>query len=291
MTPKEGIACGAVTVEYNKSDESVWRSSFPTAVGTYAVRINVAGSDAYQVTDPSWTFTIAYGNVTESMYTIRNIKYDANGNAWARSDRNPIIYAADGYWISSANINYFKGFSYDESGDYTVYIKEDATGKVYCGAVALHFTLDNAVPVIQGIEDGQMFYNQEVTFTVEDGQSGIEKVTYQPQDSSEVFTITPEADGSYRLPNIGKWYTVRACDFAGNSSNVEVYVGTCEHEFFTSDTTHTWNTDENGRIVSCTASAECWNRCQQTITETTTQVTSRLKQRQSCTDRETRQRA
>ena len=289
VTPKDGVACGTMTVQYNKSDENVWRSDAPSAVGTYTVRIveaNVSYSSAKKVTDSSWTFTIDYGEVTPSMYTITNIK-TINGKSWAWNQNNPMIWAADGYGINNSDRivegDSWLGINYNAPGNYLVYIKETATGKVYRGMVTLDFAFDNTPPVISGIEDRQMYYNQDVTFTVEDSESGVEKVTYKTNWAENGELLTPDENGNYTVPK-GMWYIITAYNNVGDSNSVEVYVDTCEHKFFGS--THQWDKDENGNIVSCTASAKCAQRCQQIITETTTDISSKVTQQQSCTEPE-----
>lgn len=284
VTPKTGISCGVVTVKYYDAAGN-YVTGTPTEVGTYTVKIDVAASGddpaMTDVTDGSWTFTIAYGEVTEDMYRIDGI----NKAGWARNSVS--IQAIDGLMGLAADKIVSSGISYDTSGEKEIYIKQNATGKVYKGTVNLVFRRDTAAPIITGLEHKKTYYNTAATFTVTDGkkegeeQSGIAEVkaTYGGKD----ITISPEADGTYKLTENG-WYNIRAIDNAGNSSDsVDVCVYFCPGHKFGS-VNYTWNRDENGNIISCTASGTCSN-CNEKVTETAS-VTTEINRTQSCTEPE-----
>ena len=290
VTPKAGINCGAVTVKYYKNNGTYTSmySRKPTALGDYKFELNVTGSSSYAATtlqDESWKFTIAYGTLTDNLYTMEGI-VESNGKKWAKEE-NVLVRAADGYQLTNVenkNYQYAMNFS---SGYHEIWIKENTvgTGRVYRGTIDLDFTLDQEGPVINGLENEKTYYNQDVTFTVTDEGSGVDKVTAKRQDATEKNTITAETDGTYKLAGNG-WYEIQAYDKVGNSSSIKVCVVTCEHNSnYFGTVSYDWKNDATGRIISCTASTIC-SSCKQEVKETVTVdagITETIVQKQSCT--------
>ena len=292
VTPKTGIDCGAVTVKYYKYNEdsktyTSMNNKKPAELGTYKFEINVAGSASYAATtlqDESWKFTIAYGSLTNNLYTMEGI-VESNGKKWAKE--NVLVRAADGYQLTNVeNTNYQDALNFS-SGCHEIWIKENTvgTGRVYRGTIDLDFTLDQDGPVITGLENEKTYYNQDVTFNVTDEGSGVEKVTATQKNSNVTKDLTAETDGTYKLAGNG-WYKIQAYDKVGNISSIEVYVVTCEHESdYFGTVSYDWQKDETGRIISCTASTIC-SSCGQKVKETVTVdagITATIVQKQSCT--------
>ena len=292
VTPKTGIDCGAVTVKYYKYNEdsktyTSMNNKKPAELGTYKFEINVAGSASYAATtlqDESWKFTIAYGSLTNNLYTMEGI-VESNGKKWAKE--NVLVRAADGYQLTNVeNTNYQDALNFS-SGCHEIWIKENTvgTGRVYRGTIDLDFTLDQDGPVINGLENEKTYYNQDVTFNVTDEGSGVEKVTATQKNSNVTKDLTAETDGTYKLAGNG-WYKIQAYDKVGNISSIEVCVVTCEHERGSFGTvSYDWKTDVTGRIISCTASTIC-SSCGQKVKETVTVgagITATIVQKQSCT--------
>ena len=292
VTPKAGINCGAVTVKYyrynkNNGTYASMYSRKPTALGDYKFELNVTGSSSYAATtlqDESWKFTIGYGTLTDDLYTMEGL-VESNGKKWAKG--NVLVRAADGYQLTNVenkNYQYAMNFS---SGYHEIWIKENTvgTGRVYRGTIDLDFTLDQEGPVINGLENEKTYYNQDVTFTVTDEGSGVDKVTAKRQDATEKNTITAETDGTYKLAGNG-WYEIQAYDKVGNSSSIKVCVVTCEHNSnYFGTVSYDWKNDATGRIISCTASTIC-SSCKQEVKETVTVdagITETIVQKQSCT--------
>ena len=294
VTPKAGINCGAVTVKYYKyNDKGTYASMYgkPKVLGDYKFELNVTGSSSYAATtlqDESWKFTIAYGTLTDDLYTMEGI-VESNGKKWAKEE-NVLVRAADGYQLTNVenkNYQYAMNFS---SGYHEIWIKENTvgTGRVYRGTIDLDFTLDQEGPVINGLENEKTYYNQDVTFTVTDEGSGVDKVTAKRQDATEKNTITAETDGTYKLAGNG-WYEIQVYDKVGNSSSIKVCVVTCEHNSnYFGTVSYDWQKDATGRIISCTASTIC-SSCKQEVKETVTVdagITATIVQNQSCTEPE-----
>jgi len=290
ITPKEGIDCGAITLRYLNTTEKRTTDE-ATRAATYEVIISAAGSENYSavwgLSDPSWTFTIGYGELTEEMYTITNITEDG----WARN--YVTIYAVDGLLSNGIDYPFWSGLNYNPPGNPEIYYKSNATGKVYHGFVNT-IKWDTGKPVIEGLEDGKMYYGTAKTFTAIDpaneGEeaSGVAKVVAWPNSSrndAETITIVPEPDGTYKLP-AGRWYyDLTAFDKAGNTSpSIDVAVLPCTRHDIESPS-YVWNRDENGEVVSCTASGVC-SVCNETVTETSTDLTFAIKSSQSCTEPE-----
>ena len=288
VTPKAGINCGAVTVKYYK-DNGTYESmnGKPTALGDYKFEINVAGSASYAATtlqDESWKFTIAYGSLTNNLYTMEGI-VESNGKKWAKD--NVLVRAVDGYQLKNVkNANYQDALKFS-SGYHEIWIKENTvgTGRVYTGTINLDFILDQEGPVITGLENEKTYYNQDVTFNVTDEGSGVEKVTATQKNSNVTKVLTAESADTYKLAENG-WYKIQAYDKLGNISSIEVCVVTCEHESGSFGTvSYDWKTDATGRIISCTASTIC-SSCGQKVKETVTVdagITATIVQKQSCT--------
>ena len=290
VTPKAGIDCGAVTVKYyeykdNGTSESM--NGKPTALGDYKFEINVAGSSSYAETtlqDENWKFTIAYGRLTDDLYTMEGI-VESNGKKWAKD--NVLVRAVDGYQLKNVkNANYQDALKFS-SGYHEIWIKENTvgTGRVYTGRINLDFTLDQDGPVINGLENEKTYYNQDVTFNVTDEGSGVEKVTATQKNSNVTKVLTAESADTYKLAENG-WYKIQAYDKLGNISSIEVCVVTCEHNsHYLGTVSYDWKTDETGRIISCTASTIC-SSCKQEVKETVTVdagITATIVQNQSCT--------
>ncbi len=289
VTPKAGINCGAVTVkyyQYNKNNgtyASMYRK--PTALGDYKFELNVTGSSSYAATtlqDENWKFTIAYGTLTDNLYTMEGI-VESNGKKWAKE--NVLVSAADGYQLTNVENENYKDALNFSSGNYEIWIKNKSTGKVYTGTINLDFKLDQEGPVINGLENEKTYYNQDVTFNVTDEGSGVEKVTATQKNSNVTKDLTAETDGTYKLAGNG-WYEIQAYDKVGNSSSIEVCVVTCEHNSnYFGTVSYDWKKDATGRIISCTASTIC-SSCKQEVKETVTVdagITETIVQNQSCT--------
>ena len=291
VTPKEGIDCGAVTVKYRyNKNNGTYTSMYgkPKALGDYKVELNVTGSSSYAATtlqDENWKFTIAYGRLTDDLYTREGI-VESNGKKWAKEE-NVLVRAADGYQLTKVeNTNYQDALNFP-SGYHEIWIKNNSTEKVYTGTINLDFILDQEEPVITGLEDHKTYYG-EVTFQVTDEESGVDKVTAKRQDATEENTITAETDGTYKLAGNG-WYEIQAYDKVGNISSINVCVVTCEHESsYFGKVSYDWQNDATGRIISCTASTIC-SSCKQEVKETVTVdagITATIVQNQSCTEPE-----
>ena len=291
VTPKAGrIDCGAVTVKYysynkNNGTYTSMYSRKPTALGDYKFELNVTGSSSYAATtlqDESWKFTIAYGSLTDDLYTMEGL-VESNGKKWAKG--NVLVSAADGYQLTNVENKNYKDALNFPSGYHEIWIKDNSTGKVYTGTINLDFTLDQEGPVINGLENEKTYYNQDVTFTVTDEGSGVDKVTAKRQDATEKNTITAETDGTYKLAGNG-WYEIQAYDKVGNSSSIEVCVVSCEHNSnYFGTVSYDWKKDATGRIISCTASTIC-SSCKQEVKETVTVddgITATIVQNRSCT--------
>ena len=291
VTPKAGINCGAVTVKYymynkNNGTYTSMYSKKPTALGDYKFELNVTGSSSYAATtiqDESWKFTIAYGSLTNDLYTMEGI-VESNEKKWAKEE-NVLVRAADGYQLTNVENENYQDALYFSSGDQEIWIKNNSTGKVYTGTINLDFTLDQDGPVITGLENEKTYYNQDVTFNVTDEGSGVEKVTATQKNSNVTKDLTAETDGTYKLAGNG-WYEIQAYDKVGNSSSIEVCVVTCEHNSnYFGNVSYVWQNDETGRIISCTASTIC-SSCGQKVKETVTVgagITATIVQNQSCT--------
>ena len=290
VTPKAGINCGAVTVKYyrynkNNGTYTSMYSRKPTALGEYKFELNVTGSSSYAATtlqDESWKFTIAYGTLTDDLYTMEGI-VESNGKKWAKD--NVLVRAADGYQLTNVeNKNYQDALNFP-SGNYEIWIKNNSTGKVYTGTIDLGFILDQDGPVITGLEDRKTYWNGEVTFQVTDAGSGVDKVTATQKYSNVTKDLTAD---TYKLAGNG-WYEIQAYDKLGNSSSIEVCVVTCEHNSnYFGNVSYVWQKDETGRIISCTASTIC-SHCKQEVKETVTVdagITATIVQNQSCTEPE-----
>ena len=290
VTPKAGINCGAVTVKYYKNNgtyTSMYSSKKPTALGEYKFELNVTGSSSCAATtlqDESWKFTIAYGRLTDDLYTMEGI-VESNGKKWAKD--NVLVRAVDGYQLKNVkNANYQDALKFS-SGYHEIWIKENTvgTGRVYTGRINLDFTLDQDGPVINGLENEKTYYNQDVTFNVTDEGSGVEKVTATQKNSNVTKVLTAESADTYKLAENG-WYKIQAYDKLGNISSIEVCVVTCEHNsHYLGTVSYDWKTDETGRIISCTASTIC-SSCKQEVKETVTVdagITATIVQNQSCT--------
>lgn len=287
VTPKAEINCGAVTVKYYKNNGTYTSmySRKPTALGDYKFELNVTGSSSYAATtlqDESWKFTIAYGTLTDNLYTLKGI-VESNGKKWAKG--NVLVSAAAGYQLTNVENKNYKDALNFPSGYHEIWIKDNSTGKVYTGTINLDFTPDQEGPVINGLENEKTYYNQDVTFTVTDEGSGVDKVTAKRQDATEKNTITAETDGTYKLAGNG-WYEIQAYDKVGNSSSIKVCVVTCEHNSnYFGTVSYDWKKDATGRIISCTASTIC-SSCKQEVKETVTVddgITETIVQKQSCT--------
>ena len=294
VTPKAGINCGAVTVKYYNKNNGTYASMYrkPTALGDYKFELNVTGSSSYAATtlqDESWKFTIGYGSLTDDLYTMEGI-VESNGKKWAKEE-NVLVRAADGYQLTKVeNTNYQDALNFS-SGCHEIWIKENTvgTGRVYRGTIDLDFTLDQEGPVINGLENEKTYNNQDVTFTVTDEGSGVDKVTATQNNSNVTKDLTAESADTYKLTEINGWYTIRVYDKLGNSRSIEVCVVTCEHNSnYFGKVSYDWQKDETGRIISCTASTIC-SSCKQEVKETVTVdagITATIVQNQSCTEPE-----
>ena len=148
------------------------------------------------------------------------------------------------------------------TGSYQIRYKA-AEGKYASVSVTVEVPEVDYAPLITGIEENGV-YCESVEFTVKDKNLVSVKANDKPLEAK---------DGKYVLAP-GK-YTVVAADETGHTTTVSV---TVNEKHSLTNVSYSWNDD----YTSCTANAFCDN-CKKKVEETAV-ITTKITQKQSCTD-------
>lgn len=126
----------------------------------------------------------------------------------------------------------------DEEGEYYLV----AYDKAY-NVTAIAFTVDRSAPIINGLEDGKVYYNKPVTITVTEANPYLNKigkdVTVTVTKTGDILPKTYKANETFTLDKDGV-YTIKAKDIAGNE--------TAEITFVIDQTDPVINIEINGEL-------------------------------------------
>ena len=208
-------------------------------VGSITVRATKPDDDCYEEAFAEYTFTLSYEKTPEMPYTLSGEK--KNNSGWFTGDVT--IIPAEGYLISTHNWLSTEADAWEESivetregsVDFTVYLKNSATGRITDAIVINDLKIDKTAPVALKIEYSISVWHQilerlfgfsqntvEVKFSGNDVTSGVEKVAYSI-DGGETYTVLEEGVSGY-MCSISAQYrnkvALKITDVAGNESVV-----------------------------------------------------------------------
>ncbi|NLI63655.1 MAG: hypothetical protein GX367_02865, partial [Bacteroidales bacterium] len=194
--------------------------------GVIQITATALGSDSNSPVTKEVEITVKNGTLLEEDYTLSQETI----NNWFKSDViiTPNAEGANGYdkikvgeeWLDS----YTTGF--EGTQDVVFYLKNSSTG-VISQKKTLSLSIDKSNPQILEInlDNTNWAKNRNISFKVEDSQSGISKVYWSKEDNAETGTEIEAVSGLYSfvVTENGTYY-IYAVDKVGNKTKVDVEV-------------------------------------------------------------------
>lgn len=196
VAARAGIAgMGGVTVKYYRNSVKVEQ---PTGVGTYTVRIDVAEGknyDAADLTDDSWTFTIAANETAPTVTLSGDTTYTGR-----QITPVPTVKIGNTKLTEGRDYTVAYGENRDVSTGGTVTIT--AMGNYAFSAVAESFAITPRAVTVSGITAGDKTYNGSADAVLDVSGAVI-------SGKAEGDELTVSADGTFDSKDVGTDRTVR----------------------------------------------------------------------------------
>lgn len=207
-----------VVVEYKKASEpdTAYTTKVPTQVGEYMIRATFPATESYAAVTAAAEFAIRYLPTPERAYSL-------NGTQGEK-----------GYYTSSVTVVPAEGYLIADAldGDYTenliltqdmeagqIYLKKQATGEKTDGIAREAVLIDQKVPAITAVKDGETYYKDSVQVVISDknlSRIQINDDNIVVKGTEMTFTISSN-HGS-------EDYQIVARDVAGNETKVSLTV-------------------------------------------------------------------
>lgn len=197
----------AVTCYYKPKDASdkEYSQRVPEEAGIYTIKAVFAETANYSEAVAVDEFVLSYLETPEQPYILSGKE---GNNGWYLS---PVTFhAPEGFTLSSSQEgNYTDSYVIDSSTNTAVIYLKSATGAVTRAVSVAEIKIDTKAPVIQGIEDGETCYADEVNVIITD-----ENLYRVSLNGKEVEIEKGRAELILK-PSTGK-YSIIAEDKAGN---------------------------------------------------------------------------
>lgn len=207
-----------VVVEYKKASEpdTAYTTKVPTQVGEYMIRATFPATESYAVVTAAAEFAIRYLPTPERAYSL-------NGTQGEK-----------GYYTSSVTVVPAEGYLIADAldGDYTenliltqdmeagqIYLKKQATGEKTDGIAREAVLIDQKVPAITAVKDGETYYKDSVQVVISD--KNLSRI--QINDDNIVVKGT-EMTFTLSSNHGSEDYQIIARDVAGNETKVSLTV-------------------------------------------------------------------
>lgn len=207
-----------VVVEYKKASEpdTAYTTKVPTQVGEYMIRATFPATESYAAVTAAAEFAIRYLPTPERAYSL-------NGTQGEK-----------GYYTSSVTVVPAEGYLIADAldGDYTenliltqdmeagqIYLKKQATGEKTDGIAREAVLIDQKVPAITAVKDGETYYKDSVQVVISD--KNLSRI--QINDDNIVVKGT-EMTFTLSSNHGSEDYQIIARDVAGNETKVSLTV-------------------------------------------------------------------
>ena len=208
---------GDVDYYYKKRDEgdAAYTETIPTEAGDYTAEAVFPATDKYSEVVKRCDFSISY-LPSEGLYTIHGEK---GANGWYTGEVT--VSAAEGYAVrkSTDEPDHWMGsISFDQSQDNAViYLRSTHTGALSDAVSLGNFQIDTKEPAIQGVLDGETYYEDRITVEIADENLSEVTVNGQQMEFSD-------GKAAFTLPASAEKYHITAKDSAGNTTEAVVAV-------------------------------------------------------------------
>lgn len=211
-----GIA--GVVVEYKKASEpdTAYTTKVPTQVGEYMIRATFPATESYAAVTAAAEFAIRYLPTPERAYSL-------NGTQGEKGyyTSSVTVVPAEGYLIADAlDGDYAENLILTqdmEAGQ--IYLKKQATGEKTDGIAREAVLIDQKVPAITAVKDGETYYKDSVQVVISD--KNLSRI--QINDDNIVVNGT-EMTFTLSSNHGSEDYQIIARDVAGNETKVSLTV-------------------------------------------------------------------
>lgn len=207
-----------VVVEYKKASEpdTAYTTKVPTQVGEYMIRATFPATESYAAVTAAAEFAIRYLPTPERAYSL-------NGTQGEKGyyTSSVTVVPAEGYLIADAlDGDYAENLILTqdmEAGQ--IYLKKQATGEKTDGIAREAVLIDQKVPAITAVKDGETYYKDSVQVVISD--KNLSRI--QINDDNIVVKGT-EMTFTLSSNHGSEDYQIIARDVAGNETEVSLTV-------------------------------------------------------------------
>lgn len=207
-----------VVVEYKKASEpdTAYTTKVPTQVGEYMIRATFPATESYAAVTAAAEFAIRYLPTPERAYSL-------NGTQGEKGyyTSSVAVVPAEGYLIADAlDGDYAENLILTqdmEAGQ--IYLKKQATGEKTDGIAREAVLIDQKVPAITAVKDGETYYKDSVQVVISD--KNLSRI--QINDDNIVVKGT-EMTFTLSSNHGSEDYQIIARDVAGNETKVSLTV-------------------------------------------------------------------
>ena len=207
-----------VVVEYKKASEpdTAYTTTVPTQVGEYMIRATFPATESYAAVTAAAEFAIRYLPAPERAYSL-------NGTQGEKGyyTSSVTVVPAEGYLIADAlDGDYAENLILTqdmEAGQ--IYLKKQATGEKTDGIAREAVLIDQKVPAITAVKDGETYYKDSVQVVISD--KNLSRI--QINDDNIVVKGT-EMTFTLSSNHGSEDYQIIARDVAGNETKVSLTV-------------------------------------------------------------------
>lgn len=207
-----------VVVEYKKASEpdTAYTTKVPTQVGEYMIRATFPATESYAAVTAAAEFAIRYLPTPERAYSL-------NGTQGEKGyyTSSVTVVPAEGYLIADAlDGDYAENLILTqdmEAGQ--IYLKKQATGEKTDGIAREAVLIDQKVPAITAVKDGETYYKDSVQVVISD--KNLSRI--QINDDNIVVKGT-EMTFTLSSNHGSEDYQIIARDVAGNEAKVSLTV-------------------------------------------------------------------
>ena len=207
-----------VVVEYKKASEpdTAYTTKVPTQVGEYMIRATFPATESYAAVTAAAEFAIRYLPTPERAYSL-------NGTQGEKGyyTSSVTVVPAEGYLIADAlDGDYAENLILTqdmEAGQ--IYLKKQATGEKTDGIAREAVLIDQKVPAITAVKDGETYYKDSVQVVISDknlSRIQINDDNIVVKGTEMTFTLS----SNYGSED----YQIIARDVAGNETKVSLTV-------------------------------------------------------------------
>ena len=207
-----------VVVEYKKASEpdTAYTTKVPTQVGEYMIRATFPATESYAAVTAAAEFAIRYLPTPEQAYSL-------NGTQGEKGyyTSNVTVVPAEGYLIADAlDGDYAEKLVLTqdmEAGQ--IYLKKQATGEKTDGIAREAVLIDQKVPAITAVKDGEIYYKDSVQVVISDknlSRIQINDDNIVVKGTEMTFTLSSDRGSED--------YQIIARDVAGNETKVSLTV-------------------------------------------------------------------